>query len=1013
MAREFRILGPLEVVADGQALPLGGAKPRMLLALLLLHANEPVPVDVLAESLWDGTPPPTAAKMIQGYVSQLRKAVGDGVLVTRPSGYLLALDTDELDATRFASQVDDAASRPPADAAAQLRSALQLWRGPPLADFRYDGFAQTEIARLEEARLAAIEARVDADLACGRHAEVVPELEALVTEHPLRERPVEQLMLALYRSGRQADALAVYRRAQQRLDEELGLEPGPDLRGLEGKILRHDAELAAPRRTPVALERIARHAWLVAGVGVLAVAAAAGLLAWQLTRGDGTAAAEAGRGGIAMIDPRGVGPARKLAVPGTPSSLAVGAGSLWALSSAGGTITRIDPRSGRTLGRFTAPGLPTDLAVGAGAIWVVNGRSNGGGLIGTTEQASISRLDLRSAVPTRTTRLPGRTQPSQTDRDPGVPAIAVGGGAVWAIDAQGDVVRLNPEGGIAALVKGLGAAAIAAGAGAIWIDDGGRYVVRIDPRTNRVATRIPLAAGGLDGIAVGAGYVWVADAADGTIWQIDPGPPVVARTIQVGIGVTSLAFAGGAVWAANPFLGSVSRVDPATQTVRTVSVEGTPAALAADRHGAWASVNPVATGPREHGVQALPTPPCRPVVSGGGDVRFLIASDLPLHGSADATIPMTRAIAFVLQQHGFRAGKYSVGYQSCDDSTAQVGNYDFATCGANARVYAVDPAVLGVVGTYTSPCAIAELPITSRTPTGPLAMISPLDTFPDLTHRAGGYHRGLLELLYPTGRRNFVRIIAPDDAQGSGDAVLAHELDASVFVLDDGSSYASGLIGGFVHAARVLHVPIVGTAAWSEQAHRYDAVVEGIARSHARAVFIAGFVSPGTGELIRELRRRLGSKEALIAGDGFVGLQDLIQVAGRAANGVYVSFAGRPNAQLPPVGRAFLRTFGSTQTSSRQTSYAAAYAAQATEVLLSAIARSDGTRASVTKELFAAEVRGGILGSFRFTSDGDMTPTPVTIFRVVGGKLPSSTQLPDFAGSVVDRVIDVPVELVR
>jgi branched-chain amino acid transport system substrate-binding protein len=356
---------------------------------------------------------------------------------------------------------------------------------------------------------------------------------------------------------------------------------------------------------------------------------------------------------------------------------------------------------------------------------------------------------------------------------------------------------------------------------------------------------------------------------------------------------------------------------------------------------------------------------------------------------------MTRAIAFVLQQHGFRAGKYSVGYQSCDDSTAQVGNYDFATCGANARVYAVDPAVLGVVGTYTSPCAIAELPITSRTPTGPLAMISPLDTFPDLTHRAGGYHRGLLELLYPTGRRNFVRIIAPDDAQGSGDAVLAHELDASVFVLDDGSSYASGLIGGFVHAARVLHVPIVGTAAWSEQAHRYDAVVEGIARSHARAVFIAGFVSPGTGELIRELRRRLGSKEALIAGDGFVGLQDLIQVAGRAANGVYVSFAGRPNAQLPPVGRAFLRTFGSTQTSSRQTSYAAAYAAQATEVLL------------------AAEVRGGILGSFRFTSDGDMTPTPVTIFRVVGGKLPSSTQLPDFAGSVVDRVIDVPVELVR
>jgi ABC-type branched-subunit amino acid transport system substrate-binding protein len=136
-------------------------------------------------------------------------------------------------------------------------------------------------------------------------------------------------------------------------------------------------------------------------------------------------------------------------------------------------------------------------------------------------------------------------------------------------------------------------------------------------------------------------------------------------------------------------------------------------------------------------------------------------------------------------------------------------------------------------------------------------------------------------------------------------------------------------------------------------------------------------------------------------------------VAGPAANGMYVSFAGRPNALLSRAGRAFLQAFASTQASARLTSYAAAYAAQATEVLLAAIARSDGTRASVTKELFAADVRNGILGSFRFTSDGDMTPTPVTIFRVVGGSRLNSTQLPDFAGSVIDRVIDVPVTLVR
>jgi ABC-type branched-subunit amino acid transport system substrate-binding protein len=321
--------------------------------------------------------------------------------------------------------------------------------------------------------------------------------------------------------------------------------------------------------------------------------------------------------------------------------------------------------------------------------------------------------------------------------------------------------------------------------------------------------------------------------------------------------------------------------------------------------------------------------------------------------------------------------------------------------------------VLGVIGTFNSPCAVAELPITSRTATGPLAMISPSDTLAELTHRAAGYTRGRLQLLYPTGRRNFVRISASDDAQGAADAVLAHQLGARVFVLTDGGAYARDLVGGFMHAAHVLRVPVVGTAAWSEGASSFAALVDRVVRSRARAVFFAGFVSPGTGELIRELRHRLGPHAALIAGDGFFGLQDLIQVAGEAANGMYVSFYGRPNALLPPAGRAFLRAFGSTQSSARQTSYAAAYAAQAADVLLAAIARSDGTRASVTKELFSSDVRDGILGSFRFTPDGDMTPTPVTIFRVVGGKKLNSTQLVDFAGSIIDRVIDVPVTITR
>lgn len=394
-------------------------------------------------------------------------------------------------------------------------------------------------------------------------------------------------------------------------------------------------------------------------------------------------------------------------------------------------------------------------------------------------------------------------------------------------------------------------------------------------------------------------------------------------------------------------------------------------------------------------------------------MRFLIASDLPLHGpSSIATVPMTRAIAFVLERHGFHAGKYTVGYQSCDDSTAQAGDFEFATCGTNARAYAADPSVLGVIGTYDSQCAIGELPITSGTPTGPLAMISPLDTNPDLTHRARGFTPGLLRLLYPTGQRNFVRIIAPDDVEAAGDAQLARELSLTrVFVLDDGTQYGRNLTGGFENAARKLGLKLAGVSPWDTAAKSDAALVDRIRRSGADGVFFAGYRDTGVGELLHELRSRLGQRLKLIAPDGFLTIPELTEQAGAAATGMYVSFAGRPNERLPAAGRSFIDAFASTQPSTRVTSFSAAYAAQAAEALLAAIARSNGTRASVTKQLFASRVTGGILGSFGFTRDGDMTPSPVTVFRIVGGNRRSSTHEQDFAGSVVDRVIDVPASL--
>ena len=253
---EFRLLGPLEVVERDRALPVGAGKQRALLAILLLNANEVVSTDRLHDDLWGEAPPATAAKSIQLYVSRLRKELGDGRLVTRPPGYLLRVEPHELDAARFRRLVGEARNAEPERAARKLREALDLWRGAPLADLEYEPFAQPEIARLREARLTALEQRIDADLACGRHAALVGELEALVSEHPLRERLWAQLMLALYRSSRQAEALEAYRAARRSLSDELGLEPGTELKQLEQAILQHDPELdlarpaATPRRAP-------------------------------------------------------------------------------------------------------------------------------------------------------------------------------------------------------------------------------------------------------------------------------------------------------------------------------------------------------------------------------------------------------------------------------------------------------------------------------------------------------------------------------------------------------------------------------------------------------------------------------------------------------------------------------------------------------------------------------------------------------------------------------------------
>jgi DNA-binding SARP family transcriptional activator len=300
---EFRVLGPIEATVEGRPVRLPAAKPRALLALLLLNRNRVVSVSRLVDELWGEEPPETATKALQGYVSQLRKSLGADRVVTKPPGYSLRVVDGELDLDRFELLVREGRELLNAGdskaASKGLEQALELWRGTPFVEFVSEPFARDAGARLEDARLAALEDRVEADLALGRHSRLIPELEELVANEPLRERPRAQLMLALYRSGRQADALELYRRTRETLSEELGIEPSLELQELERKMLQHDPSLerARPAARPAdegALAPFRRSPQLLvlATAGLAAVAAGAAALA--LTLGGSSNSATSG-----------------------------------------------------------------------------------------------------------------------------------------------------------------------------------------------------------------------------------------------------------------------------------------------------------------------------------------------------------------------------------------------------------------------------------------------------------------------------------------------------------------------------------------------------------------------------------------------------------------------------------------------------------------------------------------------------------------------------------------------
>jgi len=1010
---QLRLLGPSQLWANGRTVPLGGPKQRALLALLALRAGEVVPRDRLIEALWGEAPHAGMDQRLYVQISRLRTAMREGgadpsLLERVDGGYRLRLAGWSLDvheAERLVEEGRCALAEGRAEEAAEtLGAAVDLWRGPPLTDLADDPGSQGDVRRLEELRVAALEDRLAAELALGRDSRLVPDLRRLVAEYPLRERLCGQLMLALYRCGRQREALDAYRDLRRDLVEQLGIEPGPELRELQREILTHDSALAAGPTGPrlLLMPKRARRLPIIGAtaIGLAAAVVAVGLLV-RSGDDDGPAVPAPGNS-LAAIDSASGRVAEVISVGRSPVSVTVGGGAVWVLNADDRTISRIGLTDGSR--RVLATGTtPTDLAAGAGALWV--GASGGGRRVGAFT-SRLLRLDLAAGTIRGSVALPRGRVEGPTGRPH---QLAVARDAVWAVGGNGEVSRIDRAAGrVTATVPGLRARSIALGGDSLWALRGdGAAVVRVNTRTARAAQTVKIAATRLDDISAGAGAVWAADSLDGTLWRIDPGPRPVTRTIPVGVGADAVAAASGAVWVLNSLRGTIVRLDPVrNRVVRTTLLGGTPRALAVGGGRVWVAIGgDAAPGAAELPVRAgaLPGPPCGRVLAGGRSPDLLIASDLPLQGGLLQTEPMANAVAFVLRQHRFRAGRFSIGYQSCDDSTAESGISDPRTCEANAKAFGRVSRVIGVVGPYDSGCAAAEIPILGRAPGGPLALVSPTNSDIGLTRRDPLGASGSLARLYPSGVRNYARVYPTDAAEGAADAELARRLGLRrLAVLDDGEPHGRTLATFVSREARRGHLRVVLRARWRPGDGPLRAVADRVARVRADGVFLGGALGADGGRFVRLLRARLGTGGALIAPASFGPLFALWDLSGGASRGMYVSTTGLPVERLPAAGRRFARAFEATQPGVPVDAQPV-YAAQATEVLLGAIARSNGTRSSVTRQLLATRIRNGLLGSFRIDRSGDSSLQPVTILRV--RRRTGVSEIAGFEGGAIRGVI--------
>ena len=479
------------------------------------------------------------------------------------------------------------------------------------------------------------------------------ELRSLVREQPLRERFRAQLMLALYRSGRQAEALEVYADGRRTFVAELGLEPGPELQRAQQAILAHDPALDPPPTRPAARRQRRRLGFLAAAVVATLVVAAA-VIAVTRDEVDAGLAASVDESHVVAVDAVTGEVRRRIPAGRTPSALAARAGSVWIVDADAQTVLQIAEDS-HAIETFSTGATPTDVAAGTDAVWIVNGRplrsAQFVGPVGT----SVVRVD-----PTTRTERAEVPLPRRAGAVSNLVAnhIAVSQHAVWVVTPDYGVARLNAStGAVTGVSRAIRASAVASGRAGVWALGIDGTVALLDERSGRAKARTRIPATSVTSIAVGDDAAWVTSGTDGTLWRVSGGRRPVLGSVDVGRGVTDVAAGPDSVWVTNPLAGTLTEIDAATVTPeRTVDLQGVPDSVAVDGDTVWVSVvaGPSAAATNEvSGVQALPSTACEPVVAGKGESDLLVVSDLPLQGGIRITATqMAQAIAFILRERG-------------------------------------------------------------------------------------------------------------------------------------------------------------------------------------------------------------------------------------------------------------------------------------------------------------------------------------------------------------------------